>query len=171
MQGHGTTDAIFILKQYQEKFHAKNKNLYFAFVNLEKAFGRVPRQILWWALRRLGVDKWIFQLGQAMYHNASSKVCIENCFSDSFCLNVGVHQGSVLSPLLFILVLEALPQEFRTWCPWELLYADYLVIIAESVQEHCCKLTLWNEVNLQNSRLRVNMKKTKVMFLDSGMWP
>ena len=99
-----------------------------------------------------------------MYHKASSKVCIENCFSDSFCLNVRVHQGSVLSPLLFILVLEALPQEFRTGCPWELLYADDLVIIAESVQEHCCKLTLWNEVNLQNSRLRVNMKKTKVMF-------
>ena len=34
---------------------------------------------------------------------------------------VGVHQGSVLSPLLFIMVLEVLSIEFRTGCPWELL--------------------------------------------------
>ena len=47
MQGRGTSDAIFISRQLQENFFAKNKNLYFAFVNLEKAFDRVPRQVLW----------------------------------------------------------------------------------------------------------------------------
>ena len=42
---------------------------------------------------------------------------------------------------LFIKVLEALPQKFRTGCPWELLYADGLVITAESEEEeNCCKL-------------------------------
>ena len=85
---------------------------------VDKAFDRVPRQVLWWAVRRLEVDEWIIQLVPAMYHNnSSSKVCIENCFSDSFGVNVGVHQGSVLSRLLFIMVLEALSQEFRTECP------------------------------------------------------
>ena len=49
MQGRGTTDAIFILRELQEKFHEKNKNLYFAFVDLEKAFHRVPCQVVWWA--------------------------------------------------------------------------------------------------------------------------
>ena len=48
----------------------------------------------------------------------------------SLVLGVGVHQGSVLSPLLFIIVLEALSREFRTGCPWELLYADDLMISA-----------------------------------------
>ena len=47
MPGRGTTDAIFILRQLQEKHLAKNKNLYFAFVDLEKAFHRVPRKVIW----------------------------------------------------------------------------------------------------------------------------
>ena len=64
-------------------------------------------------------------------------------------MNVGVHQGSVLSLLLFILVLEALSQEFRTGCPWHLLFADDLVTIAESAEELCRKLTSW-KVNLDN---------------------
>ena len=54
-------------------------------------------------------------------------------------MNLGLHQGSVLTSLLFIMVFEALSLEFRIGCPWELLYADYLVIIVESVEELCCK--------------------------------
>ena len=52
-----------------------------------------------------------------------------------FRVGVGVHQGSVLSPLLFITVLEALPQAFCTACPWKLLYADELMISAGSMEE------------------------------------
>ena len=44
--GRGTTDAIFILRQLQEKYMAKGKLLYFAFVDLEKAFDRVPRKVI-----------------------------------------------------------------------------------------------------------------------------
>ena len=54
MPGIGTTDAIFIVRQLQEKYIAgANKQLYFAFIDLEKAFDRVPRKVLWWALRSL----------------------------------------------------------------------------------------------------------------------
>ena len=52
--GHGTTDAIFILRQFQEKHLAKNKKLYFAIVDLEKAFNHVPRKVIWWAMQKLG---------------------------------------------------------------------------------------------------------------------
>ena len=83
-----------------------------AFVDLEKAFDRVPRKVIGWALRKLGVDEWIVRLVQGMHSNARSRV------------RVGVHQGSVLSPLLFIIVLEALSREFRCGVPWEDLYAD-----------------------------------------------
>ena len=49
-----------------------NKKLYMAFVDLEKAFDHVPRKVIWWALRKLGVEEWIMQLVQGMYANARS---------------------------------------------------------------------------------------------------
>lgn len=51
--------------------------------------------------------------------------------NDEFSVNIGVHQSSVLSPLLFIMVLEALSRDFRTGLQWELLCADELVLAAE----------------------------------------
>ena len=51
MPRQGSTDAIFIVRQLQEKFMAKDKTLYLAFVELEKAFDWVPRDVLWWAMR------------------------------------------------------------------------------------------------------------------------
>ena len=133
--GRGTTDAIFVVRQLQEKYLAANKRLYMAFVDLEKAFDRVPRKVIWWALRKLGVDEWIVRLVQGMYSNARSRVRVGEGYSEEFEVKVGVHQGSVLSPLLFIIVLEALSREFRCGVPWEDLYADDLVIIAESLEE------------------------------------
>ena len=60
-------------------------------------------------------------------------------------MKVGVHQGSVLSPLLFTIVLEALTQHFGGGLPWELLYADDLVIIAESEECLMEKMRKWKE--------------------------
>ena len=71
--GRGTTDAIFVVRQMQEKYLALNKRLYMAFVDLEKAFDRVPREVIWWALRKLGVEEWIVRLVQGMYANARSQ--------------------------------------------------------------------------------------------------
>ena len=50
MPGKGTTDAIFIMQQVQEKHQTKRKKLYYGFVDLEKAFDRVPREVVRWAL-------------------------------------------------------------------------------------------------------------------------
>ena len=64
--GRGTTDAIFIVRQVQERYLEKKKDLWMAFVDLEKAFDRVPREVVWWALRRLGVEEWLVTVIRAM---------------------------------------------------------------------------------------------------------
>ena len=72
------------------------------------------------------------RLVQGMYANARSRVRLGEGYSEEFGVKVDVHQRSVFSPLLFIIKLEALSREFRSGVPWEDLYADDLVIIAES---------------------------------------
>ena len=162
MSGRGTIDAISIVRQLQEKHLAANKPLYMAFVDLEKAFDRVPRDVIWWAMRKLGIDEWLVHLVQSMYKDLRSRIRVVDGYSEEFGVGVGVHQGSVLSPLLFIIVLEALSREFRTGCPWELLYADDLNISAESMEELLIKVQTW-KTEMEKKGLRVNMGKTKIM--------
>ena len=69
---------------------------------------------------------WVICLRKAMYSNTQSKVQVNGSSSKPFKVPVGVHQGSVLSPLQFIIVMEALSREVRVSCPWELLYVDDL---------------------------------------------
>ena len=98
--------------------------------------------------------------------------------SKEFVVKVGVHQGSVLSPLLFTIVLEALSRHFRKGLPWELFYADDLVLLAESREKLMEKISIWKE-GLESKGLRVNVGKTKVMKchvaanmqVESGKYP
>ena len=46
-----------------------------------------------------------------------------------------MHEGSALSPLLFVIVMETISREFKVALPWELLYADDLVVIAETEED------------------------------------
>ena len=170
MPGRSTTDAIFILRQLQEKALNADTTLYFAFVDLEKAFDRVPRKVVWWALRKMGVSETLVKTVQAMYHNARARVRVGSSLSEEFEVKVGVHQGSVLSPLLFIIVLEALSAELTTGCPWELLYADDLALVAKSMEELTVKLQNWKQA-MEAKGLRVNMGKTKVMVSDKALAP
>ena len=61
MPGRGTVDAVFVLRRLSEKFRAKNKKLFFIFVDLEKAKGldRVPREVIRFALRWKGVPEYL----------------------------------------------------------------------------------------------------------------
>lgn len=54
MPRKGTTDTIFVVQQMQEKFLAKKRALFYAFVDLEEVFDRVPREVVRWALKKLG---------------------------------------------------------------------------------------------------------------------
>ena len=104
-------------------FRVKGKKLYFAFVDLEKAFDRVPREVISWAVRKLGDEEWLVSAVMSMYTGAKTVVRTVYGNSKGFEVKgpVGMHQGSALSPLLFMIVMEAIFREFRVALPWELL--------------------------------------------------
>ena len=96
---------------------------------MEKPFDRVARGVVRWAMRKLNVSEWLIETIMAMYEFSNSAVTVNNTVGNKFNVKVGVHQGSVINPLLFIMVLEALSREFRSGLRLELL------IIAESLVE------------------------------------
>ena len=70
----GTTDAIFIARQLQERYRGKHRELWLAFVDLERAFDRVPRKVVEWAIRKLGVEEWLVRAVMAMYKHARTRI-------------------------------------------------------------------------------------------------
>ena len=129
-----------------------------AFIDLEKAFDRVPQKVIWWALRKLGVEEWIVRLVQGMYANAWSRVPVGKGYSEEFEVEVGVHQGSAHCSSSLCLKPY----------PWEDLYADDLVIIAESLEECVRRLLTWKEA-MEKKGLIINAGKTKIMICGTGL--
>ena len=117
--GRGTIDAISIARQLQERYLGNKKKLYFAFFDPEKVFDRVPREVVRGFLRKLAVMEWLVRTVMAMYTGSKSRVRINNVLGNKFSVKAGVHQGSVPSPLLFIVFLEALSCECRNRSMWE----------------------------------------------------
>lgn len=78
----------------------------------------------------------VIRFVKAMYSNVQqSSVQVNGSSSEPFKVTGGVHQESTLSPLLFIIVMEALSREFRFSCPWELLYAEDLSTLNDSLAD------------------------------------
>ena len=111
-------------------------------MDLEQAFNRVPQKVLWWALQVVGVLEWLVKVVKAIYVSARSRTHANSSFSEETEVKVGVYQGSVVNPLLFIIVLEALSRKFRVGCPWEMLYVDDLVISAEMLEGLITKMAV-----------------------------
>ena len=103
-------------------------------MDLDKAFDRVPREVVRWALRKLGVDEWLIRTVMALYTEACIVVRTDAGLSENFEVKVGLHQGSVLCPLLFAAVIDVVSSEARSVLPSELLYADDLVIMAPTME-------------------------------------
>ena len=76
----------------QEKFRAKGKILYFGFVGLEKAFDRVLREVIRWAMHKLGVKEWLVSAVMAMYTGAKTVVRTVYGDSNSFEVKIGMHK-------------------------------------------------------------------------------
>jgi len=124
-------------------------------LDLEKAFDGVPKELIRWAMRKLGVEEWLVFAVLSMYTGA--KTVVRTVYGNSICfeVKVSIQQGSALRPLLFVIVMEALSKEFRVALPWELLNADDLVVMAETEDDLIKRLSEWKD-NTKNKGMRVS---------------
>ena len=74
-------------------------------VDLEKASDREPREVTRWALSNAGVEEWLVNTVTTMFEGAQTVVRMGEGDRRAFDVKVGLHQGSVLSPLLFEVVV------------------------------------------------------------------
>ncbi|CAH2039647.1 unnamed protein product, partial [Iphiclides podalirius] len=107
-----------------QEFRAKNKPLYLAFLDMEKAFDRVPRQTIWWSLRKKNIPERYVVIIADMYGDVTSVVRTMVGHTKPIAVTKGVHQGSILSPYLFFLKMDTLTEKAQTLTPWTFICAD-----------------------------------------------
>ena len=120
-----------------------------------------------WALRKLGVDEWLIHTVMALYTEACTVVITDAGLSESFEVKVCLHQGSVLSLLVFAAFMDVVYSEARSGLSTELLYADDLVIMAPTMEQLGRCVDEW-KASLLDIGLKVNAGKSKVMDGNSG---
>ena len=100
-RGRGCTDQIFIVKQICEKYLGKGKDMYFAFLDLEKAYDRVHRDAMWNVLRLYGIGGRLLRGVKSLYVGSKAWVRVGNEVSEWFPVRVRLRQGCVMSTWLF----------------------------------------------------------------------
>ena len=105
-----------------------------------------------------------------MYKGAKTRIQVGGRYSKKLDVGVGVHQGSVLSPFLYSIVVDILSEDGRKSALYELLYADELVLMAETMEELEAQFIRWKAA-FEGKGLKVSLGKTKVMESggDSGV--
>jgi len=172
-----TSDHMFILRTLIDNtVSRKKKKLYTCFVDFRKAFDSLSHDAVFHKMKRNGINGRFLDTIQNMYQKTSLCVKTNGKLTPSFPGEVGVRQGDVLSPNLFKIFINDLPDFIG--CSNDppqlnckpincLLYADDLVLLSESqtglqsslerLQQYCTK---WG--------LQVNIDKTKVIIFNTG---
>ena len=104
------------------------------FVDLEKAFDRVTAKVLEWAMRKKEIPQVLVISLINLYQGTNARVRVDSELSEEFEVNVGMHQGSVLSPFRFAVVVDVVTEFAFEGTLCELLYADDLVMMSETIE-------------------------------------
>ena len=104
-------------------------------LDLEKAFDRVPIKVMEWTLRKKGSAEVLVQAVMSLYEGSRTKVGVGSGTSEEFGVGVDVHKRSVLSPLIFAIVVDVVTEHARDRLLKEILYADDLVLMYESLED------------------------------------
>ncbi|KAK3522456.1 hypothetical protein QTP86_011802 [Hemibagrus guttatus] len=133
--------------------------------NLEKAYDRVPREELWYCMRKSGVAEKYVRVVQDMYERSRTVVRCAVGQTEEFNVEVGLHHGSALCPFLFATVMDQLSEEVRQESPWTMMFADDIVICSESREQVEEYLERWRFA-LERRGMKVSHSKTEYICVN-----
>ena len=113
--GRGCTDAIFTIKIALKKRREHGLESWVFFLDLVKAFDRVPRELLWMILSKFGVPEKLISLLKALHNDFKVKFTIDEVTQTLECI-IGVKQGDILGPILFTFFIAAVMITWRAQC-------------------------------------------------------
>ncbi|KAK3522528.1 hypothetical protein QTP86_019021 [Hemibagrus guttatus] len=148
-----------------EKYRDGQRELHCVFVDLEKAYDRVPSEEPWYCMRKSGVAEKYVRVVQDIYESSRTVVRFAVGQTEEFKVEVGLHQGSALSPFLFAIVMDHLSEEVRQESPWTMMFADDIVICSESREQVEENLERWRFV-LERRGMKVSRSKTEYMCVN-----
>jgi hypothetical protein len=126
-----------------ERYREKKKDIYMVFIDLEKAYDKVPMNVIWWALQKYKVSTKDIAHIKDMYNNIVKSVQTSDRDTNDFPINIGLHQGSTLSHYLFSLVMDEVTRDIQAIIPWCMLFANDVVLVDESRTGVDQKLEPW----------------------------
>ncbi|RUA06843.1 MAG: hypothetical protein DSY43_01110, partial [Gammaproteobacteria bacterium] len=178
-RGYSTIDNIFVLHSVIQKYLARHKKVYIAFVDYKKAFDMIDRTILWDVLKRNGISGRMYYILKAMYCSVQSCVRCDSGCSEYFACTKGLKQGCVLSSFLFTLMVQEI---LSSVCKYGrhgiqlhpdvtqifiLMFADDVALVSDTV------LGLQNQLDVLQKHsdkcgLSINLDKSKVVVFRNG---
>ena len=109
MSGTGTIDAVFMWRKLQKEYRDKGK-LYMCFVDIEKAFDKVPRNVFEWAMMKKSISEVLVRSVMSLYEGAKTRVRGDSELSEEFKGKMWMHQGSVMSPFLLSVLADVVTE-------------------------------------------------------------
>ena len=143
-KGRSTIDHLFVLTEVIRSRREQRKDTFCAFLDLKKAYDTIPRDTIWKRLDQVGIKGKMLRVLKSLYNGVQSSVVVGEEMTDWFRVNVGLRQGCMLSPILFILVIDELAREVKRFGRDTrlgnlriniLLFADDIVLIAENFED------------------------------------
>ena len=150
----------------QKEYRKRDKKLCMCLVDLEKAFDRVSRRVMQWTLRKKGLPEILVKAVMSLYEGSKKKIKVVFKLSEKFYVVMVVHQGSVLSHLLFAIVVDVVTENARDGSIKNVLCTDDLVLMSK-MMEGLKKRLLKLRSALESKKLKVKFEKIKMMVCGS----
>ena len=133
--GRSTINAIICLRMLLEKRTEGQTAVHCAFNDLEKAYDRISREELWECLQLAETSECYVRIINHIYDKVTTAVRSAAGLTEEFKVGVGLHQGSALSPFLFAIIMDKLMEDIRKDAPWDMLFADDIVLSRQNHRE------------------------------------